>query len=147
MSEFIIWLRSSRTPRQAWDRVWDLERHTQVIPLTTVTLDPPATELAAGVGFTGRTVLGPMAFDDTMRVTQWHAPTDAEGGHAVVEKTSRFLGGRIEVGVAPHLCGSAITWRQGVVLPRLPSPLRWVESVAARGAAAGYQVALRRLLG
>ncbi len=146
VSEFIVRMASRHPPARAWARVWDLDRHTQVIPLTTVTPDPPDTALAEGVGFTGRTSLGPLAFDDMMRVTRWRPPTRAEGGHAVVVKTGRLLGGRIEVAVAPASGGSVLTWRQSVELPWLPSSLSWVEGLAARGAAPGYRAVLRRLL-
>lgn len=146
VSEFIIRHESRHPPARAWAQLWDLDRHTQVIPLTTVTLDLPATELAEGSRFTGRTALGPLAFDDTMTVMEWHPPTADEGGHAVVEKTSRLLGGRIDVVVAPAAFGSVITWRQSVVLSWLPSPLRRLESLAARVAAPGYRTVLRRLL-
>ena len=146
VSEFIIRHESRHPPARAWAQLWDLDRHTQVIPLTTVTLDLPATELTEGAGFTGRTALGPLGFDDTMTVTEWHPPTADEGGHALVVKTSRLLGGQIDVVVEPAAGGSAITWRQGVVLPWLPSPLRWLEGLAARVAAPGYRTVLRRLL-
>lgn len=146
MSEFIIRMTSRRRPAEAWARVWDLDRHTDVIPLTRVAPDPPATALAEGVSFTGRTAIGPLAFADTMRVVEWRPPTGGEGGHAVVVKTSRLLGGRIEVTVAPAPGGSVITWRQDVALPWLPSSMAWVELLAARAAAPGYRAVLRRLL-
>lgn len=146
VSEFIVRMESRHPSARAWARVWDLGRHTAVIPLTTVTLDPPATTLAEGAGFTGRTALGPLAFDDTMRIAEWHPPVDDEGGCAVVEKTSRLLGGRIEVTITPDPGGSIVTWRQQVELPWLPSSLSWVEWLAARGAAPGYRAVLRRLL-
>lgn len=138
-------------PQAAWSRLWDLDRHTSVIPLTTVALDPPAVALAAGVGFTGRTALGPFGFDDTMRVDRWAPPADDSGGLAVVVKTSRLVGGRIEVAVAPtrdtpFARGSTIRWHQSVRLPWLPASLRWLEALAARAAAPGYRRVLRRLL-
>lgn len=157
MSEFVVRLETVRQPLEAWERLWDLDRHTVVIPLTTVALDPPATTLGAGAGFTGRTAVGRVGFDDTMRVVQWRPPTAAEGGVAVVEKTSRLLGGRIEVSVAPRRpvgaapagpgdAGSQVTWRQSVKLPWLPSSLSVLERIAALGAGPGYRHVLRRLL-
>ncbi|MGO1165183.1 MAG: SRPBCC family protein [Janibacter sp.] len=151
MSEFVVRVETHLGPQAAWSRVWDLDRHTAVIPLTTVALDPPAVALAAGVGFTGRTALGPFGFDDTMHVDRWVPPTADAGGVAVVVKTSRLVGGRIEMAVAstrdtPFARGSAIRWRQSVHLPWLPAPLRWLESLAVRAAAPGYRMVLRRLL-
>lgn len=152
MSEFVVRVETVRQPLEAWERLWDLDRHTVVIPLTTVALDPPATRLGAGAGFTGRTAVGRVGFDDTMRVVQWRPPTAAEGGEAVVEKTSRLLGGRIEVSVAPLRpagpagAGSQVTWRQTVKLPWLPSSLSVLERIAALVAGPGYRHVLRRLL-
>lgn len=133
-------------PAQAWERLWDLDRHTSVIPLTTVTPDPPATALAEGAEFTGRTALGPVGFDDPMRVEAWTPPTGDEGGHALVVKTGRLIGGRIEVSVAPFAGGSRVVWRQEVRLPWLPSSLSAVTRVVALAVHPGYRIVLRRLL-
>lgn len=146
MREFVVQVETEQPPVAAWERIWDLDRHTEVIPLTVVALEPPATALAEGAGFAGRTALGPLAFDDTMRVEVWSPPTEGGVGHAMVVKTSRLLGGRIEVEVAPVADGSRTTWRQSVVLSRLPVPLRRLEGLVARLAAPGYRLVLRRLL-
>lgn len=147
MSEFVVRLESDLAPAVAWERMWDLDRHTTAIPFTRVGLDPPATALAVGAGFTGRTAFGRVGFDDTMRIEEWCPPTGAEPGRAVVVKTGRLLGGRIEVGVDPAGSGGTrITWRQRVALPWLPGPLRRLEWVAARLAAPGYRRVLRTLL-
>ena len=74
MSEFVIDVETDLPPAVAWERLWDLDRHTATIPLTRVTVDAPATQLGEGVGFTGRTALGPLGFDDTMRVEVWRPP-------------------------------------------------------------------------
>lgn len=160
MSEFVIDVETDLPPAVAWERLWDLDRHTATIPLTRVTVDAPATQLGEGVGFTGRTALGPLGFDDTMRVEVWRPPgpqptapqATAPGapGRAVVVKTGRLLGGRIEVELVPPSAGngrgSAVRWRQEVRLPWLPRPLRWIEAVGARIAAPGYRWVLCRLL-
>lgn len=146
MSEFVIRLESEHPPAVAWARMWDLERHTATIPLTRVALDAPAVELAEGAGFTGRTSLGPLGFDDTMRVLVWEPPS-ASGGRAVVTKTGAVIAGRIEATFAPSGGGKTqITWRQDVQLPWLPSRLSWAEGLAARVAAPGYRRVLRTLL-
>ena len=98
------------------------------------------------LGFTGRTAIGPLGFDDTMRIVQWRPPTDDVGGAAVVDKVGRLLGGRIEVEVTPFAAGSRIMWRQRVRLPWLPSRWTWVDGLAARVAAPGYRTVLQRLL-
>ncbi|QBF44834.1 SRPBCC family protein [Janibacter limosus] len=146
MSEFVVRVETELEPQVAWARLWDLERHTAVIPLTTVALDPPALALGEGVGFTGRTALGPLGFDDTMRVLVWEPPS-ASGGRAVVTKTGALIAGRIEATFAPSRGGKTqITWRQDVALPWLPSRLSWAEGLAARAAAPGYRRVLRTLL-
>ena len=134
------------TPEVAWARLWDLQRHSEVIPLTRVSADAPATALAHGVEFCGRTGLGPLGFDDRMRVAEWSPPTHGVPGRAVVEKTGRILGGRIEVEVVAEGSDSRVVWQQQLVLPWLPSPLRVVEKVAALLAAPGYRRVIRRLL-
>ncbi|WP_435200868.1 SRPBCC family protein [Janibacter sp. GS2] len=143
---FRIDLEVTVAPEVAWVRLWDLRRHSEVIPLTRVTADPPARVLAQAVEFRGRTGVGPLGFDDTMRVDQWRPPVDDEGGHAVVGKTGRVLGGRIVVDVDPVVTGSRVSWRQSVHLPWLPTRLQWLEPLAARAAAPGYRRVLRRLL-
>lgn len=146
MSEFCTRVETEASPEQTWRRLWDLDRHTAVIPLTTVTAHPPATRLGPGVGFTGRTALGPVGFDDVMRVVEWSPPSDEGGGRAVVDKVGRVVGGRIEVTVAPLRQGSLVTWRQTVRLPWLPARLSWVEALAARVVAPGYRRTIRTLL-
>lgn len=144
--EFVVTVDTPLTPAQAWARVWDLDRHTAVIPLTTVTVDSPATALAEGATFCGRTGIGPIGFDDPMRVVAWEPPT-ADGGRAVVTKNGSVLGGGIEVTFAPVARGGTrITWRQQVELPWLPSPMSRLEPLAARVAAPGYRMILNRLL-
>ena len=145
-SSFVVSAETGHAPAETWARLWDLDRHTAVIPLTTVTAHPPATRLGPGVGFTGRTALGPVGFDDVMRVVEWSPPSDEGGGRAVVDKVGRVVGGRIEVTVAPLRHGSLVTWRQTVRLPWLPRPLRCVEALVARVVAPGYTRTIRTLL-
>ena len=73
-SSFVVSAETEHTPAETWARLWDLDRHTAVIPLTTVTPNPPATRMGAGAGFTGRTALGPLGFDDPMTVTGFDPP-------------------------------------------------------------------------
>lgn len=140
-SSFVVSVETEHPPAETWARLWDLDRHTVVIPLTTVTPHPPATRLGAEAGFTGRTALGPLGFDDVMRVERWAPPESA-----TVVKVGRVVGGRIEVTVVPLRHGSRVTWRQTVRLPWLPRPLRWVEALAARVVAPGYRRVIRTLL-
>lgn len=62
------------TVDQAWRRLTDWPRHGAVVPLTRVSvLTPPPT--AEGTVFVARTGLGPLTFDDPMRVARWRPPT------------------------------------------------------------------------
>ncbi len=149
----MVRLESDHGPAESWRRLWDLDRHTAVIPLTRVTLLPPATALGEGATFCARTALGPLGFDDPMRVVSWRAPDAARepagvrDGHAVIDKTGSLIGGRIKVRVVPTAAGGAwVTWRQHVELRWLPSPLSWVERPVAGVVALGYRAVLRRLL-
>lgn len=144
--EFVVRVDTPLAPAQAWARLWDLDAHTAVIPLTTVSLRGGATALATGVEFCGRTGIGPVGVDDPMRVLVWEPPS-ATAGRAVVAKTGNVIGGRIEATAAPVADGGTrITWRQQVELPWLPSPVSGVESLAAGVAAPGYRMVLHRLL-
>lgn len=144
--EFVVVVETPLTPAQAWARVWDLDRHSEVIPLTVVSSEPPGTALAAGVRFGGRTALGPVGFDDPMEIVVWEPPATA-AGCAVVAKAGRVIAGRIEVAFTPtDGGGTRITWRQVVQLPWLPLPLSPLEHVVARLVAPGYRTVLRRLL-
>lgn len=127
--------------------MWDLDRQSALVPLTRVALDPPATALGAGAGFTARTSLVIGAFEDTMHITVWCPPAGGGPGRAVVEKTGRALGGRIDVCLAPRAGGSMLTWRQSVLLPWLPGALQWMACLLAPALAPGYRLVLRRLLG
>lgn len=141
MRTIVVSVETAHPSAEAWARLWDLDRHTDVIPLTTVTPHPPATRLGTGVCFTGRTALGPLGFDDVMRVETWAPPESA-----TVVKVGRVVGGRIEVTVAPLRHGSRVVWRQTVQLPWLPARLRWAEALAARVMAPGYRQVIRTLL-
>lgn len=143
--EFVVEVEAPMAPAQAWTRVWDLDRHTAVIPLTTVGPVPPATRLGVGAEFCGRTGLGPLGFDDPMRVVVWEPPTTG-AGRAVVAKTGSVIAGGIEVTFTPDAGRTRITWRQHVELPWLPSRLSGAERLAARLVAPGYRMVLRRLL-
>lgn len=144
--EFVVEVKTPLAPAQAWARVWDLDRHTAVIPLTAVATVPPGRALEAGVEFVGRTGAGPVGFDDPMRLAVWQPPTTG-AGHAVVDKTGSMIGGRIDVTVTPVADGGTrIVWRQYVELPWLPSSLSRLEHPAARLVAPGYRMVLGRLL-
>lgn len=135
---FVLEVSSPLTPDDLWARLWDLDRHSASIPLTTVTA-ADGRPLALGSLFTGRTALGPLGFDDVMEVTSWQRPT-----HATIEKIGRWLGGRITVDVEPRGTGSRLVWSQTYRTPLLPDRLAGLASGLVRH---GYATSIRRIIG
>ncbi|MEO6020909.1 MAG: hypothetical protein ABIP45_11740 [Knoellia sp.] len=101
---FTLTRESPLTPTDLWLRVAALSEHTATVPLTTTIADPGAP--AVGWGFTVRTVLGPLRFDDSMLVEDWDPPS-----HWRIRKTGR-LSGWAEVHVIPCAGGSRLTWTE-----------------------------------
>lgn len=132
-ARFTIDLVVAGTPAQVWERLWDLDRHTVTVPLTTVTGGP----LGAGARFTGRTAVGPVGFDDDMVVRTWEPPV-----RAVVDKVGRVLHGSIEVTLEPALAGTHVRWRQSYGAALVPDPVAALARPAVRAA---YRSALRRI--
>lgn len=138
---FTVELDSRLAPDEALRRVLDLRQHDRIIPFTRVEPALPADQLVAGTEFTARTGVGPLAFNDRMRVEQI-AIGAAESG-AVISKHAPVIGGTIRLTVTASGSGSRLLWRQRVLLPWLP---RFVQPVAARIIRLGYRRVLSRLL-
>lgn len=90
--EFELNLHVAAPPEVVWERLWDLDRHTAAVPLTTASGGP----LGESVHFVARTGLGPFGFDDVMVVQSWEPPR-----RAVITKVGRVLTGHIEVILTP----------------------------------------------
>ena len=120
-------------PQQVWERLWNLERHTAAIPLTT-TLGGP---LGPGAEFVARTRLGPVQIDDEMVVREWTPHT-----HAVVDKVGRPLSGQIEVTLRAAGPDTRIRWEQRYAVTGLPDRLAALGSPVVR---AGYLRAVRQI--
>lgn len=120
-------------PTEVWDRLWDLDRHTEAVPLTTVTGGP----LAQDVRFMGRTGLGPVHFDDVMVVREWDPPR-----RCVVEKVGTPLG-TITATLEPDGGGRThVLWRQSYAVRGLPDRVAALARPVVRTA---YRLALRRI--
>lgn len=150
MARFTVRLDTPVPPAEAWRRVWNLDAHTRLIPLTTLREDGTGgTSLQAGSRFVARTALGPLHVDDVMEVRRFDAPgadgggtaagirgsSDGAGaagssstaggeGRAVVVKTGRLIGGQIDATVSP-LTGSG----DG----EAGSRLEWTQDLTLRG--------------
>lgn len=120
-------------PADVWARLWDLDRHTEAIPLTTVqggTLGPQAS-------FTARTALGPLGFDDDMEVVRWEPPR-----HAAIAKVGPVLRGTIEVHLRPAGQDTRLLWRQTYGAAGVPDGLARYAAPLVRAA---YLSSIRRL--
>ncbi|WP_298888413.1 SRPBCC family protein [uncultured Serinicoccus sp.] len=133
MAEFWFDVLVPGAPEQVWERLWDLDRHTAAIPLTT-TLGGP---LAPGARFVARTRLGPVKIDDEMVVRLWEPHR-----HAVVEKVGRLLTGRIEVTLRPAGADTRLRWEQRYAVAGVPDALAALAAPAARAA---YLRAVRQI--
>lgn len=120
-------------PADVWARLWDLDRHTAAIPLTTV----HGGTLGLDASFSARTALGPLGFDDDMEVVRWEPPHQA-----AILKTGAVLRGTIEVDLRPAGQDTRLRWRQTY-------GAAWVPDALARYAAplvrAAYLTSIRRL--
>lgn len=134
---FTIDLLVTGPPHQVWSRLWDLDRHTAAVPLTTVRPRTPSAALGAGSRFTARTALGPVGVDDDMLVRGWDPPH-----HAVVDKVGRVLTGTIEVVLEPAGQDTRLRWSQSYGVTRVPDQ---VVALARPGVRAAYRRALVRI--
>ncbi len=115
--------REVRAPAaQVWDLLVDWHRHAGWVPLTSMRVDENG---GHGVGstFVGRTAIGPVGFDDVMRVAAWRPPDGEAPGRLRVEHVGRVVGGEagLEVRpVTPDRC--TVTWWEDMrLLPGLPA--------------------------
>lgn len=120
-------------PAVVWERLWDLDRHTSTIPLTTVRGGP----LSLATTFVGRTALGPVGFDDVMVVREWDPPQ-----RVVIDKVGRLLRGSIEVTLEPRDQATLVRWSQSYGASGVPDALTRLTRPAVRAA---YRHVVRRL--
>lgn len=136
---FVIEVPIDLPPDEALRRVLDLRAHDRIIPLTRVSPAMRAEELSVGRRFVARTSLGPVGFDDPMRIEK----LSFEPAAATIVKLGRVIRGVVTVRVVPSGIGGVVRWKQTVQLPWLPVIL---QPVAARVLRVGYRGVLRRLL-
>jgi len=136
---FVVELRTDLPPDEALRRVLDLRAHDRIIPLTRVTPAMPAGALTAGTRFVARTSLGPVGFDDPMRIEK----LSFVPASATIVKLGRVIRGVVSVEVTSSAGACLVRWSQSVDLPWLPGVL---QSAAARVLKAGYRRVLQRLL-
>jgi ribosomal protein S28E/S33 len=144
MARFSVTVDSDLPAPEAWRRLLDLEAHTAVIPLTTVTGDAlAARDLVDGSRFVARTALGPVGFDDVMVVESIEAPAATTAGRARIRKEGKVVRGDIDLLVTPTASGSTVEWSQRIGVRGVPALL---DPVVAKVAGAAYGSTIRRLL-
>ncbi|WP_371493973.1 SRPBCC family protein [Kitasatospora sp. NBC_00374] len=120
--------RSPLSAAEAWRRMTDWERHAGPVPFTAIRVTS-ASPRGLGAGFTARTAVGPVGFDDPMEVTRWQAPQPGRPGLCRLEKRGAVVTGWAEIEVRPQPDGSVVQWREDVrvtALPRLfDGPTAW----------------------
>ncbi|WP_406829808.1 SRPBCC family protein [Pedococcus sp. KACC 23699] len=116
---------TSATPAAVWDVVTDFAGYGDWMPMTRMVTDDGAPRL--GWGFAGISGVGPLAFSDSMLVTQWDPPASGDQAAPAVfriVKTGRLLGGWAEITLTPEpRVGTPGTWG---------TRLDWVEDVVVR---------------
>lgn len=144
MAQFTLRIPTDLPPALAWEAVWNLRRHEEVIPFTTLTGDAmTAADLTPGSRFTARTGWVRLGFDDVMNVTAFELPGPLGLGMARVEKSGRLVLGHIDAVVEPTPTGSLVTWTQDIAIAGVPARL---HPLIARVAAVAYSRTLRQLL-
>ena len=128
---------TAASPAAVWDVVADFAGYGDWMPMTRMVTDGGPPRL--GWGFAGISGIRPLAFSDSMLVTQWDPPTaDLAAGPAGsgvvpapavfrIVKTGRLLGGWAEITVTaeprvgtPGVLGSRLDWVEEVVVRPLP---------------------------
>lgn len=138
--------REVRAPAgELWDLLVDWPRHNAWVPLTTLSVDADGGH-GVGATFVGRTALGPVGFDDVMRVVAWRPPDGSTSGRLRVLHEGRVVGGAAEIEVRPVTAARCVaTWWEDVVL--LPGAPAAVGRVTRLAAAPGTVLAGRLLFG
>lgn len=146
IATFTVRIDTALPPDQAWRRIWDLDAHSRVIPLTRLSgHGTGGGELLPGDCFIARTGVGPLGVDDVMHVVEFEPPEAENGhqGHAVVHKRGRVVKGRIDATVTPRVGGSVLTWTQDIGLLGVPS---LADPAVSRVAKTAYTTVLQALL-
>ncbi|MFI7015875.1 SRPBCC family protein [Streptomyces sp. NPDC050164] len=128
---------------EAWRRITQWQRHGEVVPLTRVSVVPPA-PTGPGTVVVIRSGVGPLSFDDPMEVTVWQPPQDGAPGMCRLEKRGRVVLGWAELEVRPGPGGrTRVVWREEIRIRLLPSLFDGVLRPSARYV---FGRALNRLL-
>jgi hypothetical protein len=145
----IVATREVRAPAsELWAVLVDWPRHGAWVPFTSMSVDDRGGQ-EVGSTFVGRTAVGPVGFDDPMRVTEWRPPTATGTGIVRISHEGNLIGGTAYVEVRPVTSGRCVaTWHEAMVLlPRLPAGLaRVVRALAGPPSSFGGRIIFGRVL-
>jgi uncharacterized protein YndB with AHSA1/START domain len=130
--------REVRAPaEEVWDLLVDWPRHAAWVPLTTMTVDEAGSH-TVGSRLVGRTAIGPVGFDDVMRVVAWRPPAGRATGRVEVVHEGRVLGGSAQLEVRPVTAARCVaTWSEDLqILPGAPRSVGKLLAVAGAPATA-----------
>jgi uncharacterized protein YndB with AHSA1/START domain len=113
-------------PERTWKALTDWPAHGRWTPLTRVRVLTPASS-GVGARFTGRTGVGPLAFEDPMEVVEWREPAPGVPGSCRVVKRGRVVLGEAWFDVAERPGGSRVTWTEDIEI----APARLTRPFAA----------------
>jgi hypothetical protein len=132
MAAFTVSREVKAPAAEMWDLLVDWPRHAGWVPLTSMRVDENGGH-GVGATFVGRTALGPLGFDDLMRVESWRPPDGATVGRLRVEHLGRVVGGVAGLEVRPvTTTRCTVTWWEDMrLLPGLPGRLGRVVTVLA----------------
>ena len=137
---FEVRIRVPEAAAVVWERLTDLDRHSDTIPLTTVV--PSGEHMRPGLQFVGETRLGPVCIADHMVVQRADPPTGRHPGRLEVEKFGP-VAGTVQATVEQVPTGTLVVWRQSLRPAWLPRFLRPAGAFVARIA---YGMGLRQLV-
>jgi hypothetical protein len=120
MARFTVTQQVRASATSVWATMVDWPRHGDWAPLTAVRVTTARPD-GVGAEFVARTGIGPLAFDDPMRVELWQPPAgDAPGdepGRCEVVKQGRVVHGRAGFSVVPLPSGwCRVDWDEDVTV-------------------------------
>lgn len=141
---FTVHFDTPLAPEDALRRILDLRQHDRIIPFTRLTPTIAADQLRPGTEFVARTAIGPVGFNDVMRVEKITLRRDDHSvASTVISKNGRVIRGTIRLTITATSTGSHVRWDQEVQLPWLP---RFAHAPAVRIIRVGYRRVLSQLL-
>ncbi|WP_409483324.1 hypothetical protein [Arsenicicoccus dermatophilus] len=143
MADLVLNLRIPLPRELVRERLWCADRHTEEIPLTTVSTSGNGRLDQVGAEILARTGWWPLAVDDRMLVLDVSCPEDGPWRYRIV-KIGTVVRGSVDATLVPAEAGAAtdLVWRQRVSVIGVP---RWADPLTAAVARMAYASAIRRI--